>query len=118
RRCGRVRIVWGRMRAGRLLTRHVVPGCGEWRRPCARVDAVARALVVAQLAVFEPVEIGVQPAPGQILAGDADEVAGEAAGQGVLVGEDRRVLLPAHGMPVLAVARVRKADAAVVDGQL
>src|SRR5690606_1388730 len=93
------------------------PGRTAWRPQCVR-SRRSRASAVAQLAVLEPVEIGVQAVPGQILAGDADEVAGEAAGQGVFVRQDRGVLLPAHGMPALAVTRIREADAAMVDGQL
>src|SRR5690606_2702162 len=70
-----------------------------------------------QLPVLEPVEVRMQGPAADVLAGDADEVAGEAAGHGVFVGQDRGVVFPAHGAPQLAIARVGEADAVVVDGQ-
>src|SRR5690606_19370532 len=117
-----------RWATGRILARasagtsHACrPGCPwapRWNRGGSGRSGVRVAGILVQLAVLEPVEVRMQAPAADVLAGDADEIAGEAAGHGVLVGEDRGVMLPAHRAPQLAIARVGEADAVVVDGEL
>lgn len=78
----------------------------------------AAPILGSELAVLEPIEIRVQAATGEILARHADEIACERARHGVLVGEDRCILLPCHSRPALAGARVEEANAIVLDLEL
>src|SRR5450759_3587620 len=70
-----------------------------------------------ELAILEPVEVGGLAGPTEVLTGKPDEVAGEGARHGMLVGEDRRVELPRDGKPFLAVLASVEAETGHVDFQ-